>query len=44
MNKGDFVLRQATEKDAAELLKIYAPYVKNTAISFETEGSVGRGF
>lgn len=37
MNKGDFVLRQATEKDAAELLKIYAPYVKNTAISFETE-------
>ncbi len=30
-------IRVAEPEDAAELLKIYAPYVKNTAISFEYE-------
>jgi len=29
-------IRQATEADAAALLKIYAPYVESTAVSFET--------
>ncbi len=28
-------IRPATEQDAAALLKIYAPYVQNTAITFE---------
>ena len=30
-------IRLATPEDAAEILKIYAPYVVNTAISFEYE-------
>ena len=30
-------IRQATEADAEELLKIYAPYVTDTAITFEYE-------
>ena len=30
-------IRFAAQKDAAEILKIYAPYVENTAISFEYE-------
>ena len=30
-------IRTATPADAAELLKIYAPYVENTAITFEYE-------
>lgn len=30
-------LRMATVQDAAELVKIYEPYVKNTAITFEYE-------
>ena len=29
-------IRQATEADAPALLKIYAPYVESTAVSFET--------
>ncbi len=29
------MLRTVTPDDAEELLNIYAPYVKNTAISFE---------
>lgn len=33
----DIMIRTANEADAPELLKIYAPYVENTAISFETE-------
>lgn len=33
----DYVLRFAEEKDAAALLAIYAPYVKNTSITFEYE-------
>ncbi len=31
------LIRVATEADAPRLLEIYAPYVKNTAISFEYE-------
>lgn len=31
------ILEEAKVEDAEELLSIYAPYVKNTAISFETE-------
>lgn len=31
----DSKIRIATEQDAEELLKIYAPYVENTAITFE---------
>ena len=31
------MIRLATPEDAAEILKIYAPYVVNTAISFEYE-------
>lgn len=31
------MIRLATPKDAAEILKIYAPYVEDTAISFEYE-------
>lgn len=30
-------IRTATVKDAEELLEIYAPYIKNTAITFEYE-------
>ena len=33
----DFIIRQATLEDAADILAIYAPYVENTAISFEYE-------
>ena len=29
-------IRQATEADAPALLRIYAPYVESTAVSFET--------
>mgnify|MGYP000034251808 CR=1 FL=1 len=36
------MIRLATPKDAAEMLKIYAHYVVNTAISFEYESTVGR--
>ena len=31
-----FVLRLAKESDALQLLSIYAPYIQNTAVSFET--------
>ena len=31
------IIRNATMQDAAKLLEIYGPYVKNTAISFEYE-------
>lgn len=31
------VIRIAKPEDAEELLKIYAPYVKHTAITFEYE-------
>lgn len=33
----DFLLRPVTEADAPALLAIYAPYVRNTAITFEYE-------
>lgn len=29
------IIRAATMSDAAEILEIYAPYVKKTAITFE---------
>lgn len=32
---GTITIRMATKEDAKEILEIYAPYVKNTAISFE---------
>lgn len=35
--KKSITIRVASEQDAKELLKIYAPYVKNTAITFEYE-------
>ena len=35
--ENDFVLRMASPDDAEELIGIYAPYVRETAISFEYE-------
>ena len=35
--ENDIILRDATEKDAAQILTIYAPYVEHTAITFELE-------
>jgi L-amino acid N-acyltransferase YncA/isopentenyldiphosphate isomerase len=35
MINADYTFRSAEEEDAAELLEIYAPYVINTAVSFE---------
>lgn len=35
MTKEKSIIRLATERDANQLLEIYAPYVKNTAITFE---------
>ena len=35
--KQPITIRVASEQDAEELLNIYAPYVKNTAITFEYE-------
>ena len=35
MEKLDISIRTATPDDAEELLAIYAPYVENTAITFE---------
>ena len=37
MEKSEIRIRTAKVQDAEELLKIYAPYVKNTAITFEYE-------
>lgn len=37
MNRENFSLRVASPDDAAKILKIYAPYVTNTVISFEYE-------
>ena len=37
MYKRQIRVRVAKSEDAGELLKIYAPYVENTAISFEYE-------
>lgn len=33
----DHIIRLATISDSEAILKIYAPYIKNTAITFETE-------
>lgn len=35
--KQPITIRVASEQDVEELLNIYAPYVKNTAITFEYE-------
>lgn len=35
MTSGDIWIRTATLEDAKEILKIYAPYVKKTAVTFE---------
>lgn len=35
MNENDLLIREAREADAAALLNIYAPYVRDTAVSFE---------
>lgn len=35
MENGELILRQVRPEDAAELLAIYAPYVEQTAITFE---------
>jgi len=37
MKYGEIDIRDVCEEDAKELLRIYAPYVKETAISFEYE-------
>ncbi|MBR3706734.1 MAG: N-acetyltransferase, partial [Firmicutes bacterium] len=37
MQNSEIILRPVTEKDAAEILAIYAPYIENTAITFEYE-------
>ena len=37
MKRDNFTIRAATPDDAQELLALYAPYVKNTVISFEYE-------
>lgn len=37
MNREEITIRIAKPEDAEELLKIYAPYVKHTAITFEYE-------
>ena len=37
MNINDFTIRVATVDDAEDILKIYAPYVENTVITFEYE-------
>lgn len=34
-------IRTATEDDAEELLAIYAPYVKQTAITFDDDVIIG---
>ena len=33
----DIKIRMASENDVEEILRIYAPYVKNTIITFEYE-------
>ena len=44
MEKHEIIIREAGEKDAEALLEIYAPYVKNTAITFEYEVPSGQEF
>lgn len=33
----NIIIRQASEEDAAEILKLYSPYIQESAISFEYE-------
>lgn len=35
MKRPDYTIRRAAERDAAALLDIYAPYIKDTVITFE---------
>ena len=35
-------IEKVTVEDAEELLEIYVPYVENTAITFEYDGSIKR--
>ena len=35
MKRPDYTIRQAAERDAAALLDIYAPYIRDTVITFE---------
>ena len=35
MDTNEIKIRPATEADAAEILNIYAPYITDTAITFE---------
>ena len=42
--KPEITIRMATTADAKELLQIYAPYVQNTAITFEYEVPSGEEF
>lgn len=35
MNSGELTIRVASVEDAAEILKIYIPYIEDTAITFE---------
>ena len=37
MQNSEIILRPVTVNDAAEILAIYAPYIENTAITFEYE-------
>lgn len=37
MNTNEIRIRTVTEEDADKLLEVYAPYIKNTAITFEYE-------
>ena len=37
LDMGEIRIRTATPNDASALLDIYAPYVSNTAITFEYE-------
>ena len=40
----DIIIRRAASSDAARLLEIYAPYVTNTAISFEYDAPTLEAF
>lgn len=44
MADGELTIRTAREEDAAELLSIYAPYVRDTVITFELEAPSAEEF
>jgi len=43
MQNNDIIIRTASVSDAQQILDIYAPYVLNTAITFEYEVPSGPG-